>query len=726
MGIVRFIAAYIPKLAQHTAVLTPLTTNDAHKKFPEWSEAHQHAFNAIKNLVLSRECLTTIDYAALDENSIYVTTDASDLGTGAVLSFGPTWEESRPVAFDSLQLTKAQRNYPVHEKELCAIVRALKKWRTDLLGTPFIIRTDHRTLESFQTQKDLSRRQARWQEYLSQYSYDIQYLPGPDNTIADALSRHPTFSATPGPLLAASVIARTTFLPPSSPHSIQLVDNHVAASILSITTDADLLRRIRTGYSQDKFCIKLQEHPSARDGVVITDGLIYLNNRLVIPRTDNLRDFFFRLAHDSLGHFGADKSYAALRSAYYWPNMRCDLEESYIKQCDDCQRYKSSTSKKVGPLHPLPVPEQRGDTVCLDFVGPLPEDHGYNMLLTITDSLGADLRLVPCRTDDDARTTARLFFDHWYCENGLPLRLVSDRDKLFTSQFWRALHSLAGVKLAMSTAFHPQSDGVSKRSNKTVVQALRYHVDRHQRGWVSALPRVRFHIMNTVNPSMDFSRFQLHLGRSPRIIPPLVSHPTSQSIPDIDAHDLLRRIHLDVSEARDNLTLAKVSQRIQADKHRAPEVPFCVGDFVMLNTLNRRRAYMQAGDGRVAKFMPRWEGKYKVINAFPDSLVYELELPNAPNSYSIFHASELKPYHANDAELFPDRNYPDRVPADPSLPDEYLIDRILDHRPRGRGFRYLVRWVNQAPSEDRWLPGSELHDCAALNDYLRSLGLDAF
>lgn len=719
LGLVRFIASYLPSLAQHTAVLTPLTTNESQKDFPPWTEAHQHAFNAIKTTVLSRECLTTIDYSALDSNSIFVTTDASDLGTGAVLSFGPTLETSRPVAFDSLQLTKAQRNYPVHEKELLAVVRALQKWRTDLIGTPFIIRTDHRTLESFATQKDLSRRQARWQEFLSQYSYDIQYLPGPENEAADALSRHPSFS---GPALVASILASISF--PSASPSTQLVSSHIVASILQISTDQALLDRIRAGYAHDSFCTKLQENPTARDGINISDGLIYFNNRLVIPRTEDLREFFYRLAHDSLGHFGSDKSYAALRSAYFWPNMRRDLEDSYVKQCDDCQRFKSSTSKKTGPLHPLPVPDQRGDTVCLDFVGPLPEDQGFNMLLTITDSLGADMRLVPCRTDDDARTTARLFFNHWYCENGLPLRLVSDRDKLFTSLFWRSLHSLTGVKLNMSTAFHPQSDGVSERSNKTVVQALRYHVDRHQKGWVTALPRVCFDIMNSTNPSTQFSRFQLHLGRSPRIIPPLVSQPTTPSIPDTDAHAILRQIELDVAEARDNLVLAKVSQRIQADKHRAPEVVFQPGDFVMLNTLNRRRAYMQAGDGRVAKFMPRWEGKYKILKAFPQSSVYELELPNAPNTYSMFHASELKAYHENNQELFPERHFPEPVPVPGTVHEEYLIEKILDHRPRGRGFQYLVRWTNQSPSEDRWLPGSELQDCAALDDYLRSLGLD--
>jgi hypothetical protein len=79
---------------------------------------------------------------------------------------------------------------------------------------------------------------------------------------------------------------------------------------------------------------------------------------------------------------------------------------------------------------------------------------------------------------------ACLFFDHWYCENGLPLDIVSDRDKLFMSRFWKALHKLTGVKLKMSTAYHPETDGSSKRTNKTVNQALHFHVERNQKGWV--------------------------------------------------------------------------------------------------------------------------------------------------------------------------------------------------------------------------------------------------
>src|SRR6202035_2666634 len=106
----------------------------------------------------------------------------------------------------------------------------------------------------------------------------------------------------------------------------------------------------------------------------------------------------------------------------------------------DCQRNKASTTKMAGPLHPLPVPDDRGDSVAIDFIGPLPLDEGFNCIVSMTDRLGSDLRIIPTRTDIDAEEFAAIFFREWYCENGLPLEIISDRDKLFTSKFWKALH----------------------------------------------------------------------------------------------------------------------------------------------------------------------------------------------------------------------------------------------------------------------------------------------
>jgi hypothetical protein len=188
LGLVRYITTFLPKLADYTRILMLLTTKECKREFPPWTTEHQTAFEAVKALVVSRECLTTIDHENMGEKKIFVTCDASDWRTGATLSIGATWETACPVAFDSMQLKGAELNYPVHEKEMLAIIRALKKWRSDLLGVPILVYTDHRTLENFNTQKDLSCRQLRWQEYLSQYEMTVVYIRGEDNTVADALS----------------------------------------------------------------------------------------------------------------------------------------------------------------------------------------------------------------------------------------------------------------------------------------------------------------------------------------------------------------------------------------------------------------------------------------------------------------------------------------------------------------------------------------------------------
>ena len=108
----------------------------------------------------------------------------------------------------------------------------------------------------------------------------------------------------------------------------------------------------------------------------------------------------------------------------------------------------------------------------------------------MTDHIGTDIRIIPTRTDLNTEGLALLFFDNWYCENGLPCDIVSNHDKLFISHFWKALTKLTGVSLKMSTAYHPETDGSSEHSNKTINQSIRYHVQRNQMGWVRALPRI--------------------------------------------------------------------------------------------------------------------------------------------------------------------------------------------------------------------------------------------
>lgn len=371
LGLVRYLSVFLPNLAEQTTVLTPLTRKECNRDFPPWETHHQYAFEAIKRLVVSRECLTSIDHKTPGDNKIFVTCDASQRRTGAVLSFGPTWETARLVAFESRQLHGPELHYPVHEQELLAIMRALKRWRCDLLGSHINILTDHRTLENFDMQKDLSKRQARWMEYLSQYEFTISYIDGEKNTIADALSRMPDVVEDP-------------------PSSI--------FSVLEIKSDPEIVCDIKEGYLADKWCQRLTSDLKAnlvdpKLDITRRNGLLFVGSRLVIPNHKSLRENLFRLAHDDLGHFGGDKSYGNLQRSFYWPNMRRDLYKAYVPSCPECQRNKSRTTKVLGPLHPLPVPDDHFTSVAIDFVGPLPKDGPFDSIVTMTDRLGADLQL---------------------------------------------------------------------------------------------------------------------------------------------------------------------------------------------------------------------------------------------------------------------------------------------------------------------------------------------
>ena len=737
LGLVRYLNAFLPRLAIQSNILSRLTTKECDKNFPDWTQEHHDAFLKIKDIVISRDCLTVIDHKKLDDNKIFLTTDASDRASGAVLSFGPTWETARPVAFDSKAFKDAELNYPTHEKELLAILRGIRKWKVDLLGSPFFVYTDHKTLLNFHTQKDMSRRQARWMEELSIYDCKFVYVKGSDNTVADALSCFP-YSSVTSPSEAESTAshpynnssqARYNILhhpcPQNTPLSMiaALVDTNVPSVARStLAVDNQFLLDIQQGYLNDPWCKKFISASKGMPELKIKDGLWFLGTRLIIPGGCGARERIFQLTHDSLGHFGFFKSYENIRHSYFWPGMRKDLEEGYIPSCAECLRNKSSTSKPSGPLHPLPIPDERCESVSMDFIGPLPPDNGFDCILTMTDRLNSDVRIIPTKTTLTAEELAVLFFDNWYCENGLPIDIISDRDKLFISRFWRHLMLLTGIKHKYSSSFHPQTNGSSERTNKTVNQCIRFHVERNQSGWVKALPLIRFQIMNTINKSTGYSPFQLRFGRSPRAMPPIIPPPPNPSTEYINARAIIEEVASNVADARDNLMLAKITQSFHSNSSRADATPYKIGDKVMLSTLNRRKEYKSQGEVRVAKFMPRFDGPYLVVDTHEDASTVTLDIPNAPNIFPTFHTSHIKPFKQNDDTKWPARTLDKPGPILVNGIPEHVVDKIIDHKKVGKSnIKYLVRWSGYGPEDDQWISARDLEDNIALDEYLASL-----
>jgi Chromo (CHRromatin Organisation MOdifier) domain len=344
-------------------------------------------------------------------------------------------------------------------------------------------------------------------------------------------------------------------------------------------------------------------------------------------------------------------------------------------------------------------------------------DNGFNTIITFTDRLGSDIQITPSTSTLTADQLAEIFFEKWYCENGLPLDIISDRDKLFMSKFWKVLHKLTGIKLKMSTSYHLETDGSSERTNKTVIQCIRFAVERDQLGWTKSLPKIRFDIMNTLNKSTGFTPFQLQFGRSPRILPPLL--PQTELTPtDKFATDLLKRMQHTVTEAQDNLLTSKISQAFQANKTRSLTFPFKVGQRIVLSTLHRRREIKAGDPNRVAKFMPRFDGPYVIKKIDERHSTVTLDLPNLPHIFPVFHTSEICPFKENDDLLFSSRAL---IPPDPITingHEEFYIDKIVDERVRQKKTLYRVRWQGEGPEGDKWLPADELTDCEALDTWL--------
>ena len=164
-----------------------------------------------------------------------------------------------------------------------------------------------------------------------------------------------------------------------------------------------------------------------------------------------------------------------------------------------------------------------------------------------------------------------------------------------------------------------------------------------------------------------------------------------------------------VADACDNLLLAKISQASYANERRGLEVEYKVGNQVMLSTANKRRDFKQKGDGRVAKFMPHYDGPYSIIVARPETSASTSICPT-------FHGSRLKLFIANDDCMFPGRQMEEPAPVLVDGLEEQVIDRIIDAKKVQNSYKYLVRWHGFGPAHDEWLPATRLEDCEHLVD----------
>jgi len=399
-----------------------------------------------------------------------------------------------------------------------------------------------------------------------------------------------------------------------------------------------------------------------------------------------LQEMIVDQAHSMLAHLGAYKTLSYLREFVWWRFMVKDVE-AFCASCKTCQQSKPLMQKPYGLLNPLSIPTNPWEAIGIDFVGPLPSakdrNGEYNSITVIIDLLTAMVHLVPSRDDYTAKDVAELMFVEVYRHHGLPRAIISDRDVLFTSTFWTHLNQLIGVKMKMSSAYHPETDGSTERANRTVGQMLRSCIGPTQHDWVLKLPAIEFAINSAHSESTGYAPFFLNMGRMPRSM--IWNAPESNEYPSVRVY--AQKMKNALMAAHDALLTARVKQTEQANKKRRM-CPFVKGDLVYVSTKNVR---LERGTSR--KLFPKFIGPYLITEDFGNSS-YRVNLPDSLKQrgvHNVFHASLLRIHIPNDDRLFPGHRN-EQIPELGGSNGEWMINRILTHRGSNTDLEFKVEW----------------------------------
>ena len=782
LGFTGFYRRFIKDYAKIAAPLTDLTktTKAFPKKLPP---AAVHAFNALKTALITAPVLIIPDTSPDATFTLY--TDACETGVGAVLLQNRDGVD-HPVAYESRKLGPAEYNYPVHEKELLGIIYALIKFRPYLEGCKeFKLFTDHATLRNIYQQPKLSRRQARWLDILAEYQHNMRiiYRRGAVNQ-ADALSRLPSLDPTVPELSLNDFVSVTLVeycaltnitlpprktkirqsktsktrlggagvrqhprqalpgapqLPPSStdnaprpapPSAPQQQHSSPATPCLAavayvLTPDQDLLDTFKTGYDQDPFYAD-----AARPGYVTRadNGLFYVRGRLAVPNVPALRLRLLQDLHDSphAGHPGYHKTLAAVAQSFWWPRLTRTVKQ-YVKSCATCQRVKPSHLPPPGLLQPHDTPDRPWKHVSVDLVTDMPPSlslHGQtcDSIITFVCMLTKQAHFFPCNKTVTAKQLATIFLDAVYRLHLLPSVLVSDRDPRFTSDFWQTLFRHLGTKFNLSTAYHPETDGQTERTHRTIEQILRAYVHPLQDDWASYLPVAEAAYNNSHHSSINTTPFYANYGFHPTT-PASVLTPQPAPPSDLAAH--LRDIHALV---RAEVDYAKARQAEYANRRRR-ELQFKVGDRVRLDT-----THLMLSSELSRKLTDRYIGPFTVTHVI-SPVAYRLQLPEAlKRVHPVFHVSRLLPLTDNDDNLFPGRVQPERpvptaadyVAGEHTYDVHSLLDVKIDTDPastardpeaRKRLF-FQVFWGPPWDPPCTWEPLRHVAKLDALRDFL--------
>jgi len=456
------------------------------------------------------------------EREVIIETDASDYVSTGLLSQRDDEGVLHPVAYYSKKHSPAACNYDIHDKELVAIIKALDEWRPECEGAsyPLQLITNHKNLESFITKKLFNRWQVRWSEFLTRFDYEIVCRPGRSNGKADALTRRPG-DLPEGRDERLKNMEQVVLKPHNFPEQLRILAND-----LPVQERPSVSNHFNQAYQEDplpdKILKAIREGNSLNEITVVEckeqDRQVWYRGKHYVPEGDQLQLRLIQEHHDTAlaGHPGWAKTFDVLDRQYYWKDMRKQVDQ-YVRNCQSCQRSRTSRHGTFGVLRPSSVPEKPWEDIFMDFVVGLLECEGFDAVWVVVDILSKMWHFIPCHTTIDAVGLAKLFLWEVVCLLGLPRSIVSDWGPQFASTFWGQICSQLGVDRWMSTAFHPQTDGQTELMNAGMEQYLRIFVNHQQDDWVQWLPLAEFAANNGIFEATKCTPFFAVQGVDPRM-----------------------------------------------------------------------------------------------------------------------------------------------------------------------------------------------------------------
>ncbi|CDJ54096.1 hypothetical protein EBH_0079940 [Eimeria brunetti] len=344
--------------------------------------------------------------------------------------------------------------------------------------------------------------------------------------------------------------------------------------------------------------------------------------------------------HVTPGHRGQKKTFLSLSKLYYWPGIRA-YTTAYVESSVQCRGSKALSQKPAGLLQPVLVPSSRWSHVSLDFITDLPPTpRGHDSILVIVDSLSKMAHFIPTKKTASAADTVELFADRLIRYRGFPDVLISDRDPRFQSLLWQQLCHRLHIKRAISSAYHPQSDGQTERVNRTLEQMLRTYIQTDEREWERLLPALEFAYNTTSHSFTELIPIEVMIGQNPLTAADLgvVGNLAPTLTPPVTK--LFRQL---CDRAQSHILKAKWHQKMRADARRRG-VQYNPGELVWVSSCNLR------GLNQCSKFELRFRGPFSVVERI-GQVAYRVALPPTYTCHNVSHVSHLVPDRPRDPQI---------------------------------------------------------------------------